>query len=124
MAKRTRTYAFEFADRTAPALFPVPPGFPLGAAHAHELAYLFDLGGYHLLNTPAQEQLADQMIGYWSTFARWGSPNGPDLPYWRPARSGDDPPYAQSLESGAGFPGPTDLSTRHHCDLWSTIQSA
>jgi len=115
LAKRTRTYAFEFADRTAPALSPAPPGFQLGASHAYELAYLFDLGGYHLLTTPAQEQLADQMIAYWSNFARSGNPNGPTVPHWQPF------PSAQSLESGTGFPGPADLSTRHHCDLWQTV---
>ncbi|MEJ3746675.1 carboxylesterase family protein [Actinomycetes bacterium KLBMP 9797] len=121
LANRAPTYAFEFADRTAPALLPAPPGFPLGAAHAHELAYLFDLGGYHLLTTPAQEQLANQMIGYWSNFARSGNPNGATLPRWQPVRAGDPRPYAQSLESGTGFPGRVDLSTRHHCDLWRTI---
>jgi len=121
LAQRTRTYAFEFADRTAPPLSPVPPAFPLGAAHAHELAYLFDLGGYHLLQTPAQERLADQMIGYWSNFARSGDPNGRTLPPWRAVRAGDHPTYAQSLETATGFPGPVDLSARHHCDLWRTI---
>ena len=100
---------------------PVPPGFPLGAAHAHELAYLFDLGGNHLLQTPAQERLAGQMIAYWSNFAHSGNPNGRTLPRWLPVRTGDRPPYAQSLESGAGFPGPVDLSARHNCDLWQTI---
>jgi para-nitrobenzyl esterase len=121
LAKRTRTFAFEFADRTAPPLFPAPPGFPLGAAHAHELAYLFDLGGHHLLQTTAQERLADQMIGYWSNFARSGNPNGRTLPHWQPVRAGDDPPYVQSLEPAAGFPGRVTASTRHNCDLWWTI---
>jgi len=116
LAGRTVTYAFEFADRTAPPLFPAPPGFALGAAHGHELAYLFDLGGYHLLQTPAQERLADQMIRYWSNFARSGNPNGRGLPRWQP-------PHAQSLETGAGFPGPVDLSARHHCDLWREVTS-
>ena len=119
LAKRTVTYAFEFADRTAPPLFPAPPGFPLGAAHGHELAYLFDLGGNYLLQTPAQERLSRQMVGYWSNFAHAGTPNRPALPRWQPARAGAQ--YAQSLESGAGLPGPVDLSARHHCDLWQAI---
>jgi para-nitrobenzyl esterase len=61
------------------------------------------------------------MIGYWSNFARSGDPNGRALPHWRPVRAGDHRPYVQSLETTAGFPGPIDLSARHHCDLWRTI---
>jgi para-nitrobenzyl esterase len=119
LAERTPTYAFEFADRTAPNLgLPTPEGFPLGATHAFELPYLFDLGGSHLLQTPAQERLADQMIGYWSNFARTGNPNGPGLPLWLPMLIGN----SQTLESGPGRPGPVDLSTRHNCDLWKTIE--
>lgn len=118
LAEKTPTYAFEFADRTAPNLgLPAPDGFPLGAAHAFELPYLFDLGGRHLLQTPAQERLADQMIGYWSNFARTGNPNGPGLPLWLPMLVGN----SQSLETGPGLPGPVDLSARHNCDLWQAV---
>jgi para-nitrobenzyl esterase len=113
LAQVTRTYAFEFADRTAPSPVPTLDGYPMGAAHAFELAYLFDLGGRHLLQTPAQERLADQMIGYWFTFAHAGNPNHPTgLPHWQPIRADDRVPYVQSLESSVSFPGPADLSAR------------
>ena len=32
--------------------------------------------------TPAQDALTDTMIGYWSTFARTGDPNGDGRPAW------------------------------------------
>ena len=109
LAKKTRTYSYEFADRTAPPVLPFPPGFPPGAAHASELPYLFDQVP---LTTPEQRKLSAQMIGYWSNFARTGSPNGWSLPLW--ARF----PYAQELDHG---PRGVDLSERHNCDLWRSI---
>lgn len=109
LAKRTRTYAFEFADRTATPVLPFPPGFPPGAAHASELPFLFDLVP---LTTPAHQELSAQLIGYWSNFAKHGSPNGRDLPRWKRF------PYALSLEPG---PRHADLAERHNCDLWRSI---
>lgn len=112
LAERTRTYAFEFADRTAPHLAPAPEGFPVGAAHASELPYLFDLGGHHLLTTPAQEKLSARMIHAWSTFARTGHAT------WPRFRASADVPYVQSLDHA---PARADLAKRHQCELWSTI---
>ncbi len=112
LAERTRTYAFEFADRTAPHLAPAPEGFPVGAAHASELPYLFDLGGRHLLTTAAQEKLSARMIHAWSTFARTGHAT------WPRFRASADLPYVQSLDHD---PRGADLAKRHRCDLWSTI---
>jgi para-nitrobenzyl esterase len=50
--------------------------------------YLFPLfhggqGTPHPLNA-AQEHLSDQMVAYWSTFARTGNPNNPAAPHWQP----------------------------------------
>ncbi|MBM7787861.1 carboxylesterase/lipase family protein [Tenggerimyces flavus] len=112
LAKRTRTYGYEFADRTAPPITPAPPGFPTGASHAFDLPYLFDLGGQHLLTTPAQEKLADQMIASWTGFARTGHAPWPRL------RASADVPYVQSLDHD---PAGADMAERHQCDLWSTI---
>jgi para-nitrobenzyl esterase len=120
LARRTRVYAFEFADRTAPSLGnPAPPGFTVGAFHGSELAYLFDLLGEHYLTTPAQERLATQLIDYWTRFAATGNPNAPALPAWHPSTPTST--HAQSLESGPARPGPADMSTRHNCDLWQAI---
>ena len=82
LARSAPVYAYEFNDRTAPAPDPfrkVP--FTVGAAHGLELRYLFDIGGAPPLD-PAQRQLADQMIGYWSQFVKTGART------WPASRSG------------------------------------
>jgi para-nitrobenzyl esterase len=106
-------YAYEFADKKSPIL---PPG--LGAAHAAELPYLFEAGGIEKRLTPTQQQLSNQMIAYWTAFARTGNPNGPDRPHWSPNTT-------QSIK-GLSF-APTDqsgiqrvnLTREHQCAFWN-----
>ena len=77
LARRAPVYAYEFADRHAPAPEPmrqVP--FSVGASHALELRYLFDIGGAPPLN-PAQRELSAQMIGYWAQFVTTVIPTSP-----------------------------------------------
>ena len=77
------TFAYEFADDDAPnPAFNMPAGFALKAGHATELAYFFDLGGLHAAFTDAQARLGEQMIAYWTAFARCGDPNGEGRPSW------------------------------------------
>ncbi len=45
LAAHVPTWRYEFADEHAPPLTSGTPPFPLGAPHASELPYLFDLGG-------------------------------------------------------------------------------
>ncbi|GAA0935541.1 carboxylesterase/lipase family protein [Nonomuraea longicatena] len=113
LSARTRVYTFDFADRTAPWTGAKPP-FPLGAYHGSELPYLFPDPAARL--TPAQERLAAAMIGYWTRFARTGSPDGGGLPRWAPH------PAGQSLD--ADGPRPADLAARHSCDLFPGGYSA
>jgi para-nitrobenzyl esterase len=121
-------YSYEFADRTAPAPEPMRTlPFRVGASHALELRYLFDMGGAPPLNA-AQRKLSDRMINYWSRFVRTGSPssgdddmpgrNGdaPGQPAW-PALNPDEP---QQLSLQTGEPVLTgDFAERHKCDFWS-----
>jgi para-nitrobenzyl esterase len=107
-------YAYEFADKHSPI---ASPG--LGAAHAMELPYLFRLGGYDFPLSPAQQQLSDQMIDYWTAFARTGNPNGPDRPHWSVtgAQSVKGLSLAPTDQSGIQQ---VNLSAEHQCGFWLT----
>jgi para-nitrobenzyl esterase len=102
-------FAYEFADPNAPNFQQIPTvaGFPFGAAHGTELAYLFPFPGVQF--TDEQKKLSAGMLDAWTRFARDGDPGWPGF------TTGD--PYVQSLKPG-GI-GRTDLATEHHCDVWS-----
>jgi para-nitrobenzyl esterase len=97
-------FTYEFADPTAPPYIPVLPGsVEPGAAHASELAYLFDLDGKPidiqgnpLPLTPEQRALGDTMIDTWTGFARTGTL-----------------PTSQTLVFG------DSTTVDHHCDFWA-----
>ena len=87
----------------------------IGAAHALDLRYLFDMGGATALDA-AQRTLADQMIAYWSRFVTTGNPDVPGQPAW-PAL---DPQRPQQLSLQTGEPVLTgDFAERHKCDFWA-----
>jgi para-nitrobenzyl esterase len=119
-ARAAPTYAFEFADETAPnPAFPMPAGFPLKAGHATDLLYLFDFAGMKARLDPRQAALSRAMIGYWSRFAATGDPNGPGLPDWRPFE--DATSFVLSLAPGEGGVSPIDYAAEHHCAFWASL---
>jgi para-nitrobenzyl esterase len=78
------TFAYEFNDENAPELFLPNAGFPYGAAHASEIQYLFDVRPSvpaPALNV-AQQQLAGNMVDYWTAFAANSNPNHLNTPAW------------------------------------------
>ena len=114
-------YAYEFNDRTAPA----PEGlrlapFPVGASHSLELRYLFDIGGAPPLN-PAQRELSDQMVAYWSQFVKTGVPDVPGEPQWPQLSADPTAGPRMSLQTGA-LSITTDFSARHQCPFWGSIR--
>ena len=113
-------YAYEFNDRSAPApevMRTLP--FPVGASHSLELRYLFDVGGAPPLN-PAQQQLSDQMIDYWSAFVRSGDPAVDGQPDW-PEFDGSGTPTRMSLQAD-GSRVDNDYAHVHQCPFWAGLR--
>ena len=80
LRRRLFTWLSIVRSRTKPNVNGINlPQLPMGAAHASDLPSLFDLGGYNLLSTPAQQAMAATMIQYWTMFAR--GPGQPQ-PVW------------------------------------------
>ncbi|MEU8687517.1 carboxylesterase family protein [Streptomyces sp. NPDC048665] len=113
LATQVPVWRYEFADQHAPPLTPGTPPFPLGAPHASELPYLFDLGGRPRSLTAAQHRLANTMIDYWTRFARTADPNGPFSPRWS---------RQTTLSLAPDHIVPTRTTqTRHHCTFWNAL---
>src|SRR6185369_7922221 len=120
MRKRAPVYQFVFGDRDAPEVTP-NPGFEMGAVHSSELTYEFP----HFDNTskmagpdlkPASQQLAGQMLAYFTSFARTGKPVAVGAAEWKPFASDAD---VMRLEPGklGGF----DAGAAHSCGFWKTL---
>jgi para-nitrobenzyl esterase len=122
LVKYVPTYGYEFADETAPSSSP-PVSFPYGTAHTYEIQYLFPHyhGATGIVNNlnPAQERLSDQMVSYWTTFAKSGNPNSEETPDW--------PRYDATLDQYQSLQLPIPFTTsafagEHDCDFWDSLQ--
>ncbi|GLY83370.1 carboxylic ester hydrolase [Actinoallomurus iriomotensis] len=119
-ASRMPVYGFEFADRKAPkwpGLGERMPSLPLGAYHASDLNYLFDMP---TKLQPDQNVLSREMIEYWMGFMYHGNPNHPGLPAWPSATQENGSPVL-SLAPGSGGIKPVDASSEHNCALWNHL---
>ena len=116
------TYAYEFSDENAPQRFLPQLDFPYGASHTDELQYLFDLTTpFPGTLTAAQQNLAGQMQGYWTDFAKFGLPEVVGQPLW-PLYVG---PADQVLELNTPQPTvETDFATEHQCAFWAAAGAA
>jgi len=122
LVKYVPTYGYEFADETAPSSSP-PVSYPYGAAHTYEIQYLFlhYHGATGIVNdlNPAQARLSDQMVSYWTTFAKTGNPNSEDTSDW--------PRYDATLDQYQSLQLPIPITTsafaaEHDCDFWDSLQ--
>ncbi|MVN91500.1 carboxylesterase family protein [Mucilaginibacter sp. HME9299] len=119
IAPLARVYQYEFNDPTPPQILAKAFGVKAnlkGAFHGADVIYAFPSGG--LLNKE-QTLLSDDMIKYFSTFARSGNPNTGGLPEWKPSVKGDH----QTLLFSPGKNGikSVDYVKEHNLDLWDAI---
>jgi para-nitrobenzyl esterase len=120
------TYAYEFNDENAPENYNPPVSFPYGATFATQIQYLFPPAnptglGLNLSPTPlnaAQQKLSDQMVSYWTEFAKSGNPNSDATPSWLRFRGRRD--NIQSLNTPEPHPE-FDFATVHKCAFWDQL---
>jgi para-nitrobenzyl esterase len=112
-------FAYEFNDENAPENFLPNVGFPYGAPHASEIQYLFNIH-----NTPGvpvvplngdQQQLAANMVSYWTEFAEAANPNDFGTPFW--------PRFDVAVDDMQSLVPPTPVTefnffTAHNCRFW------
>jgi para-nitrobenzyl esterase len=116
-------YSYEFADRSATDVS-APVSFPTLAAHTAEIPFLFPL--FHGATAPVvpltaqQQRLSNQMVSYWTTFARTGTPNSPKsgIPVW--------PPYDAARDNYQSLKIPrvvtiAPFGDQHNCAFWDGI---
>lgn len=119
------SYGYEFSDPNPPVSFGLTTlTFPLGAAHATELQYLFQrvpVADTVPAFTPAQFELSDQMIEYWTRFAATGNPNGGSgTPFW-PRYTASQPDIQELVPSATAPETSAQFSTDHHCAFWTSL---
>lgn len=121
LAPTNAVYAYEFNDPHAVAPEPLRTlPFPVGASHALELRYLFDVGGAEP-HSPAQQALSDQMIEYWSHFVATGDPAVDGQPGWPRFTAGPAPENRLSLQpDGSRVIG--DFDESHQCGFWESLK--
>jgi len=86
VAIQPSTYRYQFS-RIHPALATMG----LGCFHGSEIPYVFGVPpkwGF----SPQDTRLSEQVMGYWTRFARTGDPNGEGVPEW-PRYAADTDPY-------------------------------
>lgn len=118
-ARHVPTYAYEFADTSAPASVPFPAGFPPGAYHSAEVQYQFDMLGQPAELTEEQWRLAGRKNRYWVDFARNADPNGADLPPWPRFDGAAAVPHVQSLAPERI--GAVDYAAEHQLGFWAGL---
>jgi para-nitrobenzyl esterase len=87
-ATGARVYRYLF-DHVVPTGTGAPAADDPGAAHATDIEFVFDsLDSRKLAWRDVDRRIADQVVGFWTNFAKTGNPNGAGLPTW-PAWSAD-----------------------------------
>lgn len=107
------TYAYWFTDVEAPNTFG-SPYLEMGATHSLEIQYVFGTVGT-AGGSEAQISLSEEMVGYWTGFAKTGSPDAA----WAPFSSNDISSYVKRLDTPSVDATALDFVTEHNCAYWA-----
>lgn len=127
LASHVPTYAYEFADPEAPQIFVPPvPSFDYGPTHTSEIAYFLDFTSEASLYdepqfTDEQQTLSQQMIYYWTSFARNGNPNasGGATDFWPQFNRHNR--YMRLTTPALDTQSEQRLVEEHNCRFWDAI---
>lgn len=121
VAAGVTTYGYHFTDQQAYS--PLRATAPyIGATHTAELQYLWTTSagftGSPRSHTTDQLTLSNQMIDYWTNFAKTGNPNAGALPTWS-AFSNEEAMIQLNDPGATATSGATFASEEvHNCDYW------
>jgi len=86
--------------------YPDEPRFKdWGPAHASEISFVFGNFTKQMAATPEDKTVSEQLMSYWTNFAKYGNPNGTGLPEW-PAFSDTDPRVMELDDPSDAVPVP------------------
>jgi para-nitrobenzyl esterase len=126
------TYGYWFADRDSVNIYRairaseginIPDFYPIGASHAFDLSYILNSQAKFNLGSPteAQKGLSEDMLSYWTNFAKFGDPNSTDgssdaVEWPRYSEGGD----ILRLETpGAKAVSINEFRDQHNCSFWA-----
>lgn len=130
LARFTPTYAYQFDHRTGPGPSAEPAGYVWGAGHGAELAYLWPSVGFGIpwapvapSFTPAERQLATEMVRYWGAFVRSGQPRVAGQPGW-PAQDGDHQVLSLRAADQSRAISDATIVSQHRCRFWDALPTS
>ena len=116
LAEHVPTYGYEFNDPNAPFTTLPPLGFPYGSAHTTEIQYLMAPANAPTF-TKEQQLLSNFMVNYWTSFAKFGTPNLSLSPIWPRYNTAE---MMQSLKPGFSKTM-SNFDAAHHCGFWGYL---
>jgi para-nitrobenzyl esterase len=111
--RRSSAYLYQFSREPSVRV----PGFPRGAFHGLEVAYVFGKMDTFGVRDPVDLRLSDEIVRLWTRFAARGDPNGTGEEVWPTYDPGTD----RHLELGEALVVETGLY-KAACDLADRIR--